>query len=62
MFFQTLLLTQFPYWKRADCPPQVINFCNMRWYGCFLSSNNITDVKPREHTRNVNLKYITVQV
>lgn len=39
----------------AFCPPEETNFCSIRWYGCFLSSNSIGDVNPTEHTRNVNL-------
>jgi len=43
------------YSKKAVCPPDWTNFCNIRWYGYFFSSNNMGDVNPTEHIRNVNL-------
>jgi hypothetical protein len=52
---KTLKKTSLSYWNSAFCPPEERNFCNIKWYGCFLSSNNIGDVNPTEHTRNVNL-------
>lgn len=41
--------------NKASCPPEQKNFCSIRWYGYFLSSNNIGDVKPTEQMKKVNL-------
>lgn len=44
------------YSNNASCPPQETNFCNMRWYGNFFSSNNMGEVKPTEQMKKVSLQ------
>lgn len=41
--------------NKASWPPEQKNFCSIRWYGYFLSSNSMGEVKPTEQIKKVSL-------
>lgn len=45
------------YSKKASCPPDDKNFCNIRWYGNFFSSKSMGAVNPMEQMKKVMRRY-----